>query len=201
LAHILLLAVAVTSGSQLDDLDYSLQDSEVVIFDSVSGGNGSCETAFEFLSEAGTFNLEKYLGSEEREELYKPRNFDETAFEFLLPCLNGVSDRIFLFGKVEPFENEIRRKLSELKGKSTTHNASITRIRTYGSSSARADRFDANRSHLFHVFTLWSSSRFSDTERTILFHAISSWSNNVAGSLRPHFIWETKLVCQGRARF
>lgn len=135
LAHILLLAVAVTSGSQLDDLDYSLKDSdEVVIFDSVSGGNGSCETAFEFLSEVGTFNLEEYLGSEEREELYKPRNFDETAFEFLLPCLNGVSDRIFLFGKVEPFENEIRRKLSELKGKSTTHNASITKIRTYGSS-------------------------------------------------------------------
>jgi len=136
LAHVLLLAAAVTSGSQLDDLDYLLKEDsdEVVIFDAVSGGNGSSETAFEFLSEAGTFNLEEYLGSEEREELYKPRNFDETAFEFLLPCLNGVSDRIFLFGMVEPFENEIKRKLCELKGKSTTHGASITRIRAYGSS-------------------------------------------------------------------
>jgi len=134
LAHVLLLSAAITSGSQLDDLDYLVKedDGEIVIFDSVSGGNGSSETAFEFLSEAGTFSVEEYLQSEEREETYKPRNLDETAFEFLLPCLNSVADKVFLFSKVEPIENEIKRKLGELKDKETTHQNVIRRIREYG---------------------------------------------------------------------
>jgi len=137
LAHVLLLSAAVTSGSQLDDLDYLVKEDngEIVIFDSVSGGNGSSETAFEFLSETGTFSVEEYLQSEEREETYKPRNLDETAFEFLLPCLNSVSDKVFLFSKVEPIENEIKRKMGELKDKETTHQNAIRRIREYGTTA------------------------------------------------------------------
>jgi len=136
LAHVLLLATAVTSGSQLDDLDYLIrpEHEEIVIFDSVSGGNGSSETAFEFLSEPGKFTVETYWQSEEREEIYRPRNFDETAFEFLLPCINGVADRVFLFGKVSPLENEIKRKLSELLDKEKTHEVAIRRVREYGRS-------------------------------------------------------------------
>jgi hypothetical protein len=137
MAHVLLLATAITSGSQLDDLDYLLnhQNDEVVVFDSVSGGNGSSETAFEFLFELGQFNIEEYLESDERQEIFRPRNLDEVAFELLLPCLNGVADRAFLFGKVEPSENEIKRKLTELKNKSTTHSNAIARIKSYGSPS------------------------------------------------------------------
>lgn len=136
MAHVLLLATAVTSGSQLDDLDYLLKDvNEVVIFDAVSGGNGSSETAFEFLFEIGKFDIAEYLESEERQEIYKPRNLDETAFELMLPCLNGVADRAFLFGKINPPENEIRRKLVELCNKSSTHAAAIARIKKYGSQS------------------------------------------------------------------
>jgi hypothetical protein len=136
LAHVLLLATAVTSGSQLDDLDYLIrpEHEEIVIFDSVSGGNGSSATAFEFLSEPGKFTVEMYWQSEEREEIYRPRNFDETAFEFLLPCINGVADRIFLFGKVSPLENEIKRKISELRDREKTHEMAIRRIREYGKS-------------------------------------------------------------------
>lgn len=134
LAHVLLLAAAITSGSQLDDLDYLVKEEteEVVIFDAVSGGNGSSETVFEFLSEMGKFSIKEYLESEEREEIYRPRNFDETVFEFLLPCINGVSDKIFFFGKVEPFENEIKHKLKELKDKATTHERAIRKIRECG---------------------------------------------------------------------
>lgn len=134
LAHVFLLAAAVTSGSQLDDLDYLVKENseEVVVFDAVSGGNGSSEAAFEFLSEVGKFSLEEYSQSEEREEIYRPRNFDETAFEFLLPCINGVSDRVFFFGKVRPLESEINRKLNELHGKETTHKRAVKRIKEYG---------------------------------------------------------------------
>lgn len=136
LAHVFLLAVAVTSGSQLDDLDYLVKEEsgEVVIFDAVSGGNGSSEAAFEFLSEAGKFSIKEYTESEEREEIYRPRNFDETAFEFLLPCINGVSDRVFFFSRVEPLESETKRKLSELRGKERTHQRAVGRIREYGNS-------------------------------------------------------------------
>lgn len=136
LAHVLLLATAITSGSQLDDLDYLIEPEreEVIIFDSVSGGNGSSETAFEFLSEPGKFTVEAYWQSEEREEAYRPRNLDETAFELLLPCINGVADRVFLFGKVLPFENEIKRKLNELQNKRSTHEVAIRRVREYGRS-------------------------------------------------------------------
>ncbi|MCW4003436.1 MAG: DUF1998 domain-containing protein [Candidatus Bathyarchaeota archaeon] len=137
MAHVLLLATAITSGSQLDDLDYLLREetNEVVVFDAVSGGNGSSETAFEFLFEPGQFSVEEYLESEERQEIFKPRNLDETAFELLLPCINGVADRAFLFGKVNPLETEIKRKLTDLKNKASTHAAPIARIKSYGSKS------------------------------------------------------------------
>jgi hypothetical protein len=137
MAHVLLLAIAITSGSQLDDLDYLLREetNEVVVFDAVSGGNGSSETAFDFLFEPGQFSVEEYLESEERQEIFKPRNLDETAFEILLPCINGVADRAFLFGKFNPPENEIKRKLTDLKNKASTHAAAIARIKSYGSRS------------------------------------------------------------------
>ena len=134
LAHVFLLAAAVTSGSQLDDLDYLVKEKsgDVVVFDAVSGGNGSSEAAFEFLCELGRFSIKEYSESEEREEIYRPRNFDETAFEFLLPCINGVSDRVFFFGKVQPLESEINRKLNELRDKETTHRRAVKRIKEYG---------------------------------------------------------------------
>jgi len=134
LAHVFLLATAITSGSQLDDIDYLVNEdeAEIVIFDAVSGGNGSSKTAFEFLSEEGTFDVETYWQSEEKEEIYRPKNFDETAFELLLPCINSIADRIFLFGKVEPSENEIQRKLKELRIKENTHQMAIKRIIEYG---------------------------------------------------------------------
>jgi len=137
LAHVFLLAVAVTSGSQLNDLDYLVNEKsqEVVVFDAVSGGNGSSEAAFEFLSEMGKFSIKEYSESEEKEEIYRPKNFDEIAFEFLLPCINGVSDRVFFFGKVRPLETEINRKLNELRDKETTHRMAVRRIKEYGNVS------------------------------------------------------------------
>jgi hypothetical protein len=137
LAHVLLLATAVTSSSQLEDLDYliNVENDEIVIFDAASGGNGSSETAFEFLSETGKFSIKEYLESEEREEIYRPRNFAETFFEILLPCINSVSDRIFLFGKMGSDEKEIKRKLNELRDKETTHEEAVRRIRERGYTS------------------------------------------------------------------
>ena len=134
LAHVFLLATAITSGSQLDDIDYLVNEdeAEIIIFDAVSGGNGSSKTAFEFLSEEGKFDVETYWQSEEREEIYRPKNFDETAFELLLPCINSIADRIFLFGRVKPAENEIKRKLRELRIKESTHQRAIRRIVEYG---------------------------------------------------------------------
>jgi hypothetical protein len=137
LAHVFLLAAAIASGSQLDDLDYLINDinNEVIVFDSVSGGNGASEAVFEFLTDKTKFSIKDYLASEERDESYRPKNFEEIAFEFLLPCINGVSDRIFLFGTTEPFESEIRRKLGELHEKESTHRRAITRIKEYGNAS------------------------------------------------------------------
>lgn len=134
LAHVFLLATAIASGSQLDDIDYLIneKEAEIIIFDAVSGGNGSSKTAFEFLSEEGKFDIETYWQSEEKEEIYRPKNFDETAFELLLPCINSIADRIFLFGRVEPSESEIKRKLKELRIKEGTHQMAIRRIIEYG---------------------------------------------------------------------
>ncbi len=132
LAHVILLGCAVTSGSHLDDIDYIVKDNEVIVFDSVSGGNGSSAMAFEFLSAPGTFKLEEYLGTEEREELYRPRYMDETLLELLLPCPNGIADRAFLFGTVYPSEMGIVRKIAELRDKQNTHSRAIERLRQYG---------------------------------------------------------------------
>lgn len=134
LAHLVLLAAAVTSGSELNDLDYLINKNtnEIILFDSVSGGNGSSETVFDFLSAANEFTISAYLDSEERQEIYKPRYFDETVFEFLLPCINGVSDRLFFFGTIQPNERELRRKLNELREKENTHKSAISRIQAYG---------------------------------------------------------------------
>jgi hypothetical protein len=135
MAHILLLSAAITAGSQLEDLDYLINESknEIIIFDSVSGGNGVSETVFEFLSDSTRFNVSEYLASDEKGESYRPRSFEEVGFELLLPCVNGVADRIFLFGESDQLmENEIRRKLNELKDKQATHTKAVERIKKYG---------------------------------------------------------------------
>ncbi len=188
LAHSILLACAVTSGSQLEDLDYIVGEDEVVIFDSASGGNGSCAMCFQFLSTSGSFSLKEYLGSEEWKEIHRPRNFDETLFELLLPCLNGVSDRSFFFGHVLPREAETRRKIIELEEKENTHRRAVERFREYGLESAYPTSIG------FHAVDY--STDPSDADRfkevaSICLHGcpecISLGSKCVAGSFRERY--------------
>jgi hypothetical protein len=96
LSHTIFLAGCTTSGSLYDDLDYSINYDEndnpieVLLFDATNGGNGASELIYNYLilpskKSSEITNTESYL---------RPRHFDETFFEILLPCSQGITDRI-----------------------------------------------------------------------------------------------------------
>ena len=94
IAHTLFLAGCTTSGSLYDDLDYSVNyegddPKEILLFDSANGGNGASELIYNYLT-LPTNNVSK---SSDVKEHLRPRYFDETFFEMLLPCSQGTIDR------------------------------------------------------------------------------------------------------------
>jgi len=100
ISHALFIAGCTTSGSLYQELDYMvpkdpngrLKD-EIIVFDSANGSNGASQLIFDYLSLP-----EEELGFTEDEKenlLYRPRYLDETFAELLLPCKQGVIDRMY----------------------------------------------------------------------------------------------------------
>lgn len=97
LAQLLYLNSCVTSGSNFDDIDFLVRrdddgtlTNQIIMFDSTNGANGACELVYELL----TAPQEPYVFGN-RTELSKPKYFDEGFTEMLLPCPQGVTERIF----------------------------------------------------------------------------------------------------------
>jgi hypothetical protein len=115
LAHNLLIAGCVTSGCLPQDLEYLIRDDEVVLFDSADGGNGASEMIFEFCSSKESFRVtdtEEYV---EKESIFSPKYFDEAFAELMLPCQQGVAERIFYRGLPPPGHQEMRRRILALE--------------------------------------------------------------------------------------
>lgn len=114
LAHAILIAGCATSGSHFGDLDYIVKEDEVVLLDSVNGGNGSSEMAFEFLSSKEKFSITEFAEEVIKGRTYKPKYFDEALAELLLPCQQGVAERIFHMHLPRPPYREVQRRVSGL---------------------------------------------------------------------------------------
>ena len=111
LAHVLLIASCITSGSTFSDLQYLIEyeRGEIVIFDSVNGGNGSSEMVFDFCTPAD-FTVGE-VGDENAEgTLFQPKHFDEALAELLLPCQQGLAERLFHQDLFHPRYREIHRR-------------------------------------------------------------------------------------------
>lgn len=117
IAHIILIAGCVTSGSLFNDLGYLVSEEEVVLFDAVNGGNGSCEMIFEFLNSPESFSISEFTEVPEV-KVSRPNNpkyFDEAVAELLLPCQQAVADRIFHADLTKPKYQEIDRRVKSLE--------------------------------------------------------------------------------------
>jgi len=134
LAHQILLASTVTAGAESRDLDYLLtDDNEIIIFDTDSGGNGSTEMIFEFLSGDEEFDVQNFRINELHEDTFRPRYFDETLFESLLPCVNSVAEHAYLFMNISPPDRRLQKWINRLEEKEDTHSQALERLRTIGS--------------------------------------------------------------------
>ena len=110
LAHSLLIAGCITSGCLPTDLEYLIGEDEIVLFDSADGGNGSSEMIYEFCSSKEALKITETEEEIGKEKIYRPKYFDEAFAELLLPCQQGVAERIFHRGFPAPSHDEIRRR-------------------------------------------------------------------------------------------
>src|SRR5207245_408578 len=89
LAHNLLIAGCVTAGCLPSDLEYLISNDEIVLFDSVDGGNGSSAMIFDFVSSRDSFSLADVEEESTKERTFRPKYFDEAFAELMLPCQQG----------------------------------------------------------------------------------------------------------------
>lgn len=126
LAHAMLIAGCVTSGSTFDDLDYLVGRDEIILFDSVNGGNGSSEMIFEFLASEEKFSIGTFVEELVKGRIYKPKYFAEALMELLLPCPQGVAERIFNKELPTPTYLEISRRIEQLRERESPSTIDVT---------------------------------------------------------------------------
>ncbi|MCE2506234.1 MAG: hypothetical protein J4F36_07165 [Nitrosopumilaceae archaeon] len=105
LSYSIYMSGLIISGSTTRDLDfiYAKESNEVVIFDSVSYGNGASKLINNYLiGENNNISQEQGL---------KPKYFQETLFELLQPCSQGTADRIFFQNLHNVFSNFTKNDL------------------------------------------------------------------------------------------
>jgi hypothetical protein len=135
MAHVILIASCVTSGSGFMDLKYLIGKNEILIFDSVNGGNGSSEMVFEY-SSAEDFKVVEESQELERQSVYKPKHLDEALTELLLPCQQGVTERLFVRGLSAPTYREIKRRTMALRLQEDTYREQYSKLSSLGIQSA-----------------------------------------------------------------
>jgi hypothetical protein len=132
-AHILLIASCITSGSTFSDLQYLIgyKQNEIVIFDSVNGGNGSSEMVFDFCTSTDFAVGES--GDEPQEgTLFQPKHFDEALAELLLPCQQGLTERLFHRSLFHPRYREIHRRSMALESQRPHYSQEFTELSRIG---------------------------------------------------------------------
>ena len=132
LAHSLLIAGCVTAGCLPTDLEYLIGDDEIVLFDAADGGNGSSEMIFEFCTSKEPFEIAETAEDTVREKTYRPKFFDEAFAELLLPCQQGVAERIFHRGFAAPNHEEIKRRYIGLERQKESYSNEYQSISNIG---------------------------------------------------------------------
>jgi len=132
LAHSLLIAGCVTAGCLPTDLEYLIGDDEVVLFDAADGGNGSSEMIYEFCTSKEPFELAETEEAPSKEKTYRPKFFDEAFAELLLPCQQGVAERIFHRGLAAPNHEDIKRRYIGLERQKESYSKEYQSISDIG---------------------------------------------------------------------
>ncbi len=129
LSYLAYMSALITSGSMNKDVDFIYPQgakNDVVIFDSVSNGNGASKLINDYLiGEETSVSQEKGLRS---------KYFQETLFELLLPCSQGIADRIFFQNLDDNFSNFTRNdlityRLNELKEQNNSATEEFNQIK------------------------------------------------------------------------
>jgi hypothetical protein len=131
-AHILLIAGCITSGCLPQDLEYLIRNDEVVLFDSVDGVNGSSKMIFEFSGAKESFSITEFEEDASKERIHRPRYFDEALTELMLPCQQGVAERIFHGALPVPGHQEIRRRILALDKQKESYAEAVKYISKIG---------------------------------------------------------------------
>jgi len=99
LSYLIYMSALITSGSTSKDLDfiYPKKSNEIIIYDSVSYGNGASKLIYNYLIGENTHISQ--------EQGLRPKYFQETFFELLQPCSQGTADRIFFQNLHDAFSN------------------------------------------------------------------------------------------------
>ena len=100
LSYLVYMSGLITSGSTNKDLDFIYprgSEDEILLFDNVSDGNGASKLINNYLiGKNSSFSQEEGL---------RPKYFEETFFELLQPCSQGIADRIFFQNLNDGFSN------------------------------------------------------------------------------------------------
>ena len=100
LSYLVYMSGLITSGSTNNDLDFIYpreSEDEIILFDNVSNGNGASKLINNYLIGKNT--------SFSQEQGLRPKYFQETLFELLQPCSQGIADRIFFQNLNDEFSN------------------------------------------------------------------------------------------------
>lgn len=135
MAHVILIASCITSGSGFMDLKYLIGKDEILIFDSANGGNGSSEMVFDF-SSAADFKMVEESQELGKQTAYKPKHFDEAMTELLLPCQQGITERLFVRGLGAPSYREIKRRTMALRLQEDTYREYYSKLSSLGIQNA-----------------------------------------------------------------
>jgi len=106
LSYLIYMSGLITSGSTSRDIDFVYpqeENNDIVVFDNVSDGNGASKLINNYLiGKNKAFSQEQGL---------RPKYLEETIFELLLPCSQGISERIYFQNLHDGFSNFTKNDL------------------------------------------------------------------------------------------
>ena len=109
LSYLVYTAGCLIAGSSQDEIGFvppnNTSPNEMIVFDTTSGGNGASELIYNFLvakksAKSTTINPNKAV---------KATYFEEAFYELLLPCQQGIADRIFFQDYGSLFQNTFQK--------------------------------------------------------------------------------------------
>lgn len=96
ICYSLYISGQITSGTTNHDLAFLQSGDDIILYDTVEGGNGASQLIFDYFGSENNNNGNNML---------RPTSFQEVFGEVLLPCAQGVSERIYFQGLENIFTN------------------------------------------------------------------------------------------------